>query len=344
MQSRNEKGTRYTIVPSSGEEDRPLTAEKTKTEGPEPAYPPANERVLVVYSPAGGNGKSEITANIAFHLARNGYRIWVIDANTHAPALDLILCTRFDARQGLTDLLRDPSMATFPVSPVVVPPGNGGAAGTLLFTPAGRSDVSVQTLLSEARWGDAEIERVQDALIATMDNQKIDLCIIDTHQGFDLINRIWLGITSHLMIVSRLNDLDLRNLRVFLEDTSLAEIGNTLLVFNNVHVAMGDAGAQRSRGIERDLRDEVVTERMEAIINGESLLNHIGWETDRIKSRNGCLEVFPHAFLYSPQLVRYQQEGPRLGLFSEVFPSDPFSLTVRECADHLMVDWFNRRQ
>ena len=99
---------------------------------------PANEKVLVVYSPAGGNGKSEIAANIAYYLAKTGYRIWLIDANTHAPTLDLILCAPELDHDGLVGFLKDTGATTFPVSslsPRCI--DKGTFQGQLLFTPSG---------------------------------------------------------------------------------------------------------------------------------------------------------------------------------------------------------------
>lgn len=305
--------------------------------------PGANERVLVVYSPAGGTGKSEIAANIAYHLAKSGYRIWLIDANTQFPTLDLILCAPV-VEGGLIDVLMNPGTTSFLFNRLSPPSIGRPFTGELLFTPAGRSNVTEQTLLSEMAWDSVQIERVQDALLSRIDDLGVDLCIIDTHLGFDLINRIWLGITSHLLLISRLNDLDLRNLRVFLEDQVLKDICQTMLIFNNVQVSARSPDSPRYLGIERDLENEVVTERVEAIVNGEIVLKSIWTDCDAPAPGDCALEVFHHAFAYSPALARYTQDRARLSVFSEEYPADSFSITVRECADHLMSEWFGRRR
>ena len=49
-----------------------------------------HNQMMVVYSPGGGNGKSEIAANLAYCLANYGTRTWLLDANIFAPTQDII--------------------------------------------------------------------------------------------------------------------------------------------------------------------------------------------------------------------------------------------------------------
>ncbi len=202
------------------------------------------KKILVIYSAGCGNGKSEIAANLAFSIARKGIRTWVLDANTFAPAQDFIFGV-VSPGPNFSHFLIDPSMHDMPVyslnkvfsNPHPVP---------LFLTPAERDNKETRFALQEAVNSGADIySKIPQAVFNAMEHNKIDLLIIDTHPSFERINEVWMGMTDFLLIISRINPVDLENLKSLLKDPSVTDINRKLVVFTNVQIGQVTESAER---------------------------------------------------------------------------------------------------
>ena len=192
-------------------------------------------RIIVVYSPDGGNGKSEIAANVAFSMAKHGLRTWVFDANLFAPTQDIIFPSPA-ANVTFSEFLTNPGQKEIPLYNISDVVGCGNP-GRMFLTPSGSRSPEVRFLLRERMNGGNDLySGIPDALFRGMQTEDIDLLIIDTHPGFEEMNEVWLGLTEYLIIISRMNDIDLENLRALLRDGEVADIDKKLIVFNNVQL------------------------------------------------------------------------------------------------------------
>jgi MinD-like ATPase involved in chromosome partitioning or flagellar assembly len=283
------------------------------------------KRIIVIYSPDGGNGKSEIAANLAFCCARKGLRTWILDANLFAPTQDLIF--GFDASCAtLSEFLVDKNMQEIPFYPLDGCFG-GCDHSNMYLTPANRTDPDLRFRLQEQMCsGDDDIySRIPGAILQVLISQGIDMLIIDTHPGFEQINEVWLAMTDYLLIISRLNDLDMENLSVLLQDGNVADITQKLLVFNNVIL-------NESRHPFQALENAIVHERFNRLKLNTKL-------SGDLESSNGCegrVELYKEPILYSEKLAQYGETVVRNGLFVEHEPDDLFSLRIQHLADHII--------
>ena len=278
------------------------------------------KKILVVYSAGCGNGKSEIAANLAFSIARRGKRTWVLDANTFSPAQDLIFgCT--SPGPTFSHFLIDPSMHEIPVhhmdrifsNPKPVP---------LFLTPSERHDQQTRFALQEMMNDGSDIySKIPEAVFKAIHHHKIDLLIIDTHPSFERINEVWMGMTEFLLIISRINPVDIDNLKSLLKDPSVTDITQKLVVFTNVHV-------DKSRKISPDMDNTAIIEQLQELYRQFEHDSCIPDCTNPLAVPAGKTDIYDQAFLYSEKLALFQQASLRKRMFIEKEPDDNFSKNI----------------
>lgn len=278
------------------------------------------KKILVVYSAGCGNGKSEIAANLALSIARRGVRTWVLDANTFAPAQDFIFGFT-SSSPNFSHFLIDSSMHDMPVYPLNRIFSNPRPL-PLLLTPAERDDQETRFALQETlNSGDDIYSRIPEKVFKAMIQHKIDLLIVDTHPSFERINEVWLGMTNFLLIISRINPVDLENLKSLLKDPSVTDIGQKLVVFTNVLV-------DNSRKASPDMDNTAMIEQLQELYRQFERDNCVLDCTDLPTLPAGKTDIYEKAFLYSEKLALFQQAARREGLFIEKEPRDGFSVNI----------------
>jgi len=286
------------------------------------------KRIIVTYSPGGGNGKSEIAANLAYCMARRGRRVWILDANTFAPAQDIIFELNTYG-QTFSDYLVDDTLDELPVYDVSGLLGVN-RAGALFVTPSTRDDCDVRYDLQErTNENQLLIHDLPAALFDGMAARSIDLLIVDTYPSFEAINEVWLGLTEFLLLVSRIHTVDLENLRALLQDETVNEIDHKLIVFNNVHL---DGEGRPAPDIDEKKIEWLL--RTKQRLDLKAYLASCTVATDA-----GCrshVGIFRHPILYSENLALFRQMAPRNGLFVQRDTTDQFSRTVDRLADYIL--------
>jgi MinD-like ATPase involved in chromosome partitioning or flagellar assembly len=285
-------------------------------------------RILVIYSAGCGNGKSEIAANLAFSIARKGIRTWVLDANTFAPAQDSIFGVE-PRRPTFSDFLLDPEMKAIPVYPLNHIYANPHPLH-LFITPSERDNQKTRFALQEATNSGADLySRIPEAVFAAMDRNRIDLLIIDTHPSFERINEVWMGMTSFLLLISRINPIDFENLKSLLKDPSVQDIAQKLIVFTNVKI-------DRSRNVTQDMENEEIAAQLRALHEQVQQEPCTLGCTDPPTIPAGRTDIHEKAFLYSEKLALFQQAAVRRGMFIEREPEDTFSVNIERLGEQVM--------
>ncbi|MDD4136912.1 MAG: P-loop NTPase [Methanoregula sp.] len=285
------------------------------------------KKIMVIYSPGGGNGKSEIAANLAFSFAQQGKKTWILDTNLFTPAQDII----FEVSQenpSLSGFLTDPAMQGIPVIDLSSCLG-GNAGGRLFLTIANRTDPEMRFRLHELLNSGVDFsDRLITSLLTTMQSRDIDCLIIDTYPSFEKINEIWLGLTATLVIISRINDIDLKNVRMLLRQENVEEISRKIVVFNNIRL-------DKNHNARKALEDRVFLERITTLRqNAEHIINSGDCHEDPDEPL-GCVEMYKDPILYSEHLATFRQTLKRNGLFIQKEPEDQFSQSIRKFADYL---------
>ncbi|MDD1676834.1 MAG: AAA family ATPase [Methanomicrobiales archaeon] len=286
------------------------------------------KNIMVVYSPDGGNGKSEIAANLAFCLARQGKRIWVIDANTVAPSQDILFHCPGRLPTFAEFLLENKlqELPAYRLSEFL--PGELDAG--ICLTPSRREDPELLFRLQELMdHGLDGTRNIPEAIYRKMIHNHIDAVIIDTFPGFGEINQMFLAIAGFLLIVSRITDVDLRNLRTLLQDESIMDIQKKLVVFNNIEL---DERRQASPAME----NTAMIQKLSALKCAADFQPYF----DEFRRNSGLqgdgIEIYDRPFLYSRTLALFGQGTERRELFVQHAPRDPFSLNIDRLAHHIL--------
>jgi cellulose biosynthesis protein BcsQ len=200
----------------------------------------------------------------------------------------------------------------------------------LLLTPAERDDQEIRFALQETyNSGDDIYSRIPEAIFKVMIQHKIDLLIIDTHPSFERINEVWMGMTDFLLIISRINPVDLENLKSLLKDPSVSDIDQKLVVFTNVHI-------DKLRKVSPDMENREIVEQLRELKNQFELEACALGCTYPASPRAGKTEIHKEAFLFSEKLALFQQAANRQGMFIDKEPSDPFSENIKRLGERVV--------
>jgi MinD-like ATPase involved in chromosome partitioning or flagellar assembly len=286
------------------------------------------KKILVIYSTGSGIGKSEIAANLAFSIAQKGVRTWILDADTFAPKQDILFGL---GRTGPT--FSDFLLCSEPGEMPLYRPGiihTNPHPLPLFITPSERDNQKTRFALQETlNAGNDIYSRIPAAVYSAMAKQKIDLLIIDTHPGFERLNEVWMGMTEFLLLISRINPVDLENLKSLMKDPSMLDIAQKLIVFTNVQV-------DRSRNVSQDMANEEIIEQLRA------LHRQFGQEPCTLGCADpplvpaGKTAIHESAFLYSEKLALFQQAARRQGMFIDEEPEDDFSVNIGRLGEKIL--------
>ena len=198
------------IVPGSGEDANPvpvrgetwigvLTQATSRSAGAPPMTPP----VVHFYGFKGGQGRTTLLAFLAHELARDGFRVLVVDLDAEAPSLDLLLGVReVSPEESLVGL-----RAELAVKPRVVEvPAGGGSVALLGFRPSSEDyDLDAAALSFEAG-----ISSPSQEDLAAQFRQKIapsyDIILVDHRTGLAPTVPVWVrAMPGPIVVLDRLD-------------------------------------------------------------------------------------------------------------------------------------------
>ena len=172
-------------------------------------------RVILVTSPAPGEGKSTIVANLAAFLGREGHRVLLIDADLRRPVLHNILGV--SREPGLSDFFqRNPSRAVRLVSPDGLP---------LSFLPCGPpTDTPAEFL------GSQMFSRIIDSA-----REKFDFVLVDSPPILAVTDATLIGSSMDgIILVAKISETDRRALQLAAETLGRLDSPILGLVLNAV--------------------------------------------------------------------------------------------------------------
>ncbi|MFD4959910.1 CpaE family protein [Microbacterium sp. NPDC058389] len=119
---------------------------------------PARPRIIAVWGPAGAPGRTTVATELAMELARGGRHVALVDADTHAPSIALMLGLA-DEGPGFAAACRQAELG-----------GLDARELTRIAIPLGRTGVDVLTGINRpSRWPELSDRRVTTALAACRD-------------------------------------------------------------------------------------------------------------------------------------------------------------------------------
>ena len=257
---------------------------------------------VLTFSIGCGTGRSEIAASLAYLLATRGYRVWLVDGNLFAPSLDLLLGFR-DGTDTLCQYLAG-SQAMVPAYDIPVPVENGESGG-LLLTPASRDETvrrQVEEVLQDSDW---LAERLPEGIMQRAAMSTVDVIVVDSVPDLTPINRVWLAMSSLLLVVSGPNSVDSELLQTVFREDGVRDVTRKLVLFNNLELddAHTPRGAMAPGLYEKRVAD-LIRSHTTGMIFGQDV------------------EVFPAPVPFSSSLATFDH---RDGLFVQHHPSSSFS-------------------
>lgn len=154
----------WQIADALSQESPPTTAK----------LPPSHRRIVAVWGPNGAPGRSTVAIQLALELARTGRRCALIDADTVAPSLALLLGLGDDA-PGIAAACRRAELGG-------LDPAELSRVATALETSAGTVDV-LAGLNRPSRWPELSASRLSTTLGVCRD--WVDETVVDVSAAFD---------------------------------------------------------------------------------------------------------------------------------------------------------------
>ncbi len=185
-------------------------------------------KTILVHSFRQGVGRSTITANLAFLLAQNGYRIAIIDTNTKLPATHLFFgLTEKEMEYSFNDYLLgscnieqaaynlNPRLETSPKGQLFLVPGNSNIDNPVKIL---KHPQDVHLFSSGCQ-----------SLIQTL---QLDALLIDTQSGVSDTSLVTVTVSDTLIIILRLNQHDYQGTSVTMDVVRQLNIPRIVLMVN----------------------------------------------------------------------------------------------------------------
>jgi len=186
-------------------------------------------KVVSIHSFRGGTGKSNITANMAVHIALKGYRVGVIDTDIQSPGIHVIF--GFDESR-IHESLNDYLWGRCDIRDIAydVTVNIGLERGELYFIPSSMKVGEIARILREGY--DAEL--LNNGFGRLMDIFGLDFLFIDTHPGLNEETLVSAAISDLFIVVLRPDNQDYQGTSISVEVARRIGITRASLVINKI--------------------------------------------------------------------------------------------------------------
>lgn len=188
--------------------------------------------ILAIHSFRGGTGKSNLSANLATALALQGKRVAIFDTDLASPGVHVLF--GYTAQPGeatLNDFLQGDA-PILSCAHEVTPEPVKRARGHIWLVPGSMDSDRIARLLREGY----EVERLNDAMFALIDELKLDVVLIDTHPGINEETLLSTAIADCLLMVMRPDSQDYLGSAVAIEVAQRLDVAAIRMVVNKLPV------------------------------------------------------------------------------------------------------------
>ena len=203
--------------------------------------------IVATHSYRGGTGKSNLTANVAVLLAREGKRVGIIDTDIPSPGVHVIFGLE---ETSIKSTLNDYLYNLCAIEETAVDVGRdlkdsaGRAAlssGALYLVPSSVRSADISRIVREGY----DVNRLNDGFHDLIDRLKLDVLLIDTHPGLNEETLLSIAIADHLFLIVRPDNQDLQGTAVTVEVARKLDVINMSIVLNKVPAAFRDADVRQ---------------------------------------------------------------------------------------------------
>lgn len=191
-------------------------------------------RVVSVHSFRGGTGKSNVTANLATTIARQGQRVGIVDTDIQSPGIHVLFGLDEDKMgRSLNDYLWGlcaieetacdvgPALKTAQGEAAV-------AAGGLYLVPSSIKAGEIARVLREGY----DVERLNDGFHELINRLTLDFLFIDTHPGLNEETLLSITVSDVLLLILRPDRQDYQGTAVTVEVARKLDVPRLLLLIN----------------------------------------------------------------------------------------------------------------
>lgn len=199
-------------------------------------------RILTVHSYRGGTGKSNVTANLAYLMARQGQRVAVLDTDIQSPGVHLIFgITPERIVHTLSDFVLgkcDMAEAVYDVSRQLDFPGDGGR---LYLLPSSMAVDDISRVIAEGY----DVQRFARGMRNLVGDLELDCLFLDTHPGLNRETLLTIAVSDDLLVLLRPDTQDYHGTAVLLEVAGRLGVPRIALVVNKVVNGMDPEDVRR---------------------------------------------------------------------------------------------------
>jgi septum site-determining protein MinD len=191
-------------------------------------------KIVSVHSYRGGTGKSNLTANLATLVARQGLRVGIVDTDIQSPGIHVLFgLDESKINRALNDYLWG-QCAIEDTAYNITPPPVAAAHGTVFLIPSSIKAGEIARVLREGY----DVGLLNDGFQALLDRLSLDYLFIDTHPGLNEETLLSIAISDILVLILRPDQQDLQGTAVTVEVARKLQVPRMLLVVNKALASM----------------------------------------------------------------------------------------------------------
>jgi MinD-like ATPase involved in chromosome partitioning or flagellar assembly len=193
-------------------------------------------KIVSVHSFRGGTGKSNITANLAVSIARNGSRVGIVDTDIQSPGIHVLFDVDIEKiSHTLNDYLWGKCSieeAAVDVSPfLLLQDGKSAVApGSVYLIPSSNKAGEIARVLREGY----DVSVLNDGFRDLIKGLKLDFMFIDTHPGLNEETLLSIAVSDILIVILRPDKQDFQGTAVTVEVARKLQVSNLILVVNKI--------------------------------------------------------------------------------------------------------------
>lgn len=184
--------------------------------------------IITAHSFRGGTGKTNIVANLSYVLAKAGYRVGVVDADTSHPSLHVIyglggkqphptLAEYLLGQCDLNEIVHDISTKV-------------GLKDCLYIIPSNLNEEKITEIVKH----DFDFGRLYRGLREIGNNNDLDFLLLDTKPELDEKIMLFFTITNLLLVVTRFDEADIRGTKELLKIVNYFKVPSIYVVPNMI--------------------------------------------------------------------------------------------------------------
>lgn len=193
-------------------------------------------QIISIHSFRGGTGKSNLTANIATAVARQGKRVCIVDTDIQSPGIHVIFgLDEEKITYALNDYLWgkcDLEQTAYDVTSSLKDADGKAAeiAGKVFLVPSSLKAGEIAKVLREG----FDVGLLNDGFQELLDRLDLDFLFIDTHPGLNEETLLSIAISDAMVVILRPDRQDYLGTAVTLEVARKLDVPNLMLLVNKM--------------------------------------------------------------------------------------------------------------